>query len=238
MKNYVAYYRVSTAKQGSSGLGLEAQREAIQRFLGNAPIIAEYTEIESGSKNNRAELDKAILRAKNDSATLVIAKLDRLSRNVSFIFALRDAKVDFICADMPDANTMTIGIFAALAQHERELISYRTKAALQAKKAQGYTLGKPQNLTHDARKKGAQSIALHARTNDHNKRVCAIIRNLHEQQMPLPRIARFLNESGFQTIRGKRFHSSTVRYLMQLTITPNWLNTMAMPLKSEALPLV
>ncbi len=156
MKNYVAYYRVSTIKQGFSGLGLEAQREAIQRFLGNAPIIAEYTEIESGSKNNRAELDKAILHAKNDSATLVIAKLDRLSRNVSFIFALRDAKVDFICADMPDANTMTIGIFAVLAQHERELISYRTKAALQAKKAQGYTLGKPQNLTYDARKKGSE----------------------------------------------------------------------------------
>lgn len=107
--------------------------------------------MESGKKNNRPQLLAAIEYARKVKATLIIAKLDRLSRNASFIFTLRDSGVDFVCADMPDANTLTIGIFAVLAQHERELISSRTKAALQMKKKQGVKLGKPENLTDQAR---------------------------------------------------------------------------------------
>ena len=213
---YIAYYRVSTAKQGSSGLGLEAQRQSVHHFVRGGAIRGEYTEVESGKSNTRVALDKAIAHAKETGARLVIAKLDRLSRNVAFIFALRDSGVDFVCADMPDANTLTIGIFAAMAQHERELISQRTKAALQAKKQQGYVLGTPRNLTQAARVPGAHQVAALARASEHNKRMCAVIANLHAQAMPIARIADFLNTSGFRTIRGKQFHGSTVRYLLQL----------------------
>lgn len=115
-------------------------------------------------------MQAAIDHAKRIRGTLLIAKLDRLSRNAGFIFALRDSGVDFVCADMPDANTLTIGIFAVLAQHEREVISSRTKAALQAKKTQGARLGKPENLTPLARKKGVQARMLLAATNENNRR--------------------------------------------------------------------
>lgn len=153
-RRYVAYYRVSTKRQGDSGLGLKSQRSAVANFVkGN--IVAEFTEIESGKNDQRVELARAIDKAKHERATLVIAKLDRLSRNAGFIFALKDSGVDFQCVDMPDANTLTIGIFATLAQHERELISTRTKAALQAKIAQGAVLGNPTNLTAQAQAKGA-----------------------------------------------------------------------------------
>lgn len=140
---YVAYYRVSTKKQGQSGLGLEAQRSAVEKFTSNYSddILTEFTDIESGKNDDRPELKKAIEEAKRNNAQLIIAKLDRLSRNAAFIFTLRDSKVDFICADMPTANSVTIGIMAVLAQDERERISQRTKAALFELKKQGKKLG-------------------------------------------------------------------------------------------------
>jgi DNA invertase Pin-like site-specific DNA recombinase len=110
-------------KQGNSGLGLVAQKNTVVNFLAGNNIIAEYIEVDSGKKDKREELGKAIAMANNQNAILIIAKLDRLSRNVSFIFILRDSKVNFICYDIPDANTMIIGIFALLAQQKRELIS-------------------------------------------------------------------------------------------------------------------
>ncbi|SFF35183.1 recombinase family protein [Spirosoma endophyticum] len=123
LTKYVAYYRVSTKSQGESGLGLEAQRSAVSGFVEGsdrrAVIRAEFTEVESGKKNQRVQLAAAIDRAKKEEAVLVIARLDRLSRNASFIFTLRDSGVNFQCVDMPDANTLTIGIFATLAQHDR-----------------------------------------------------------------------------------------------------------------------
>ncbi|PLK42075.1 recombinase family protein [Emticicia sp. TH156] len=152
MKQYIAYYRVSTKKQGASGLGLEAQKFTASNFLKEGDrIVKEFIEIESGKSNQRVQLDEAIKYARNNKLTLLVAKLDRLSRNVSFIFTLRDSGVDFVCADIPDANTLTIGIFATIAQHEREIISRRTKDALKAKKAKGYKLGSPQNLTDYSR---------------------------------------------------------------------------------------
>jgi DNA invertase Pin-like site-specific DNA recombinase len=120
MMNYVAYYRVSTKKQGQSGLGLESQRELVKRFLKPGDtLLQEYIEVESGKRNDRLQLEAAIAFAKQHQAQLLIAKLDRLSRNASFIFKLRDSHVNFLAVDMPDANTLTIGIFAVLAQHER-----------------------------------------------------------------------------------------------------------------------
>jgi DNA invertase Pin-like site-specific DNA recombinase len=214
MKNYVAYYRVSTAKQGQSGLGLEAQKAAVGQFVKDPAVIRkEFVEVESGKKNERPQLSAAIAYAKKHSCTLIIAKLDRLSRNAGFIFALRDSGVDFICADMPDANTLTVGIFAVLAQHERELISHRTKAALAAKKAQGFKLGKPDNLTLQARQKGADAHRIVARNNTTNRQVSSIITDKRQIGWTLQMIADHLNEMGYVTRRGKSFRTSTVDML-------------------------
>jgi DNA invertase Pin-like site-specific DNA recombinase len=214
MKTYVAYFRVSTQKQGQSGLGLEAQRKAVGGYLkGEGDILKEYVEVESGKKNNRGVLTKAIEHANRVGATLLIAKLDRLSRNASFIFTLKDSGVDFICADMPEANTLTIGIFAVLAQHERELISSRTKAALAAKKAQGFKLGSPGNLSRDAMEKAWQACRDKASNNENNRRAAALIASYKKAGMNFSAIARALNEAGFRTSRGKFFQAVQVQRL-------------------------
>jgi DNA invertase Pin-like site-specific DNA recombinase len=139
----VAYYRVSTDKQGRSGLGLEAQQAAVRAFLDGKgwPPLTEFTEVESGRKADRPELVKAMATCRLYGATLVIAKLDRLSRNAAFLLTLRDAGVEFVACDMPDANRLTVGIMAMVAEDEAERISARTKAALAAAKARGTRLG-------------------------------------------------------------------------------------------------
>ncbi len=158
MKKYVAYYRVSTQKQGESGLGLEAQRRCVAEMVSSraGEIIADFQDIESGKKNDRPELLKAIRQTKEKGATLIIAKLDRLARNAAFILELRDSGIDFVACDIPEANSLTIGIMAILAQQERETISARTKAALQAKKHRGDTLGKPENFSDQGRSQGCK----------------------------------------------------------------------------------
>jgi DNA invertase Pin-like site-specific DNA recombinase len=138
---YISYLRVSTKGQEISGLGLEAQREAVLRAFGSP--VHEYIEIESGKSDSRPELHKALAHAKETKHTLVIAKLDRLSRNVSFIANLMDSGVEFKCADMPQMDKFTAHIISAVAQREREMISQRTKAALEVKKSQGVKLGAP-----------------------------------------------------------------------------------------------
>jgi DNA invertase Pin-like site-specific DNA recombinase len=143
---FVAYYRVSTDKQGRSGLGLEAQREAVRPYLngGNWTLADEVTEIESGKRNDRPELDRALGLCRLYGATLVVAKLDRLARNVAFISKLMESGVEFVAVDFPQANRLTI--LAAVAEHEMAMISQRTKAALAAAKARGVQLGNPANL--------------------------------------------------------------------------------------------
>ena len=211
---YVAYYRVSTRAQGDSGLGLEGQRAAVAGFV-KGVIVAEFTEVESGKNNQRAQLAAAIDRAKKESAVLVIAKLDRLSRNASFIFTLRDSGVNFQCVDMPDANTLTIGIFATLAQHERDLISSRTKSALQAKIAQGATLGKPENMTVEAQLKGATATRRAAIENKDNRRATSMIDMMHRAGKNYSEIAAELNSAGFTTARGCEFQATQVMRLIK-----------------------
>jgi len=208
---YVVYYRVSTKEQGNSGLGLEAQKAEVNRFVKeDDSIINEFTDIDSGKNNDRVELNNAIEYAKKNNAKLLIAKLDRLSRNVSFIFQLRDSKVDFVCCDLPDANTLTIGIFATMAQHEREIISKRTKAALAALKAKGVVLGTPENLTDAGRKKAHKAVKLKAANNPNNKRAALLISEYKKQGMSLKSIAEKLNAGGFKTSQGKQFQKTTV----------------------------
>lgn len=144
-EKFVAYYRVSTQEQGRSGLGLDAQQEAVRRWLDGAgrTLVAEYTDIESGTHDARPQLAKAIAHAKNAKAKLLIAKLDRLSRKVSFVANLMDSRVSFVAVDNPSANDLTIHILAAVAQAERKAISERTSAALKAAKARGTVLGNP-----------------------------------------------------------------------------------------------
>lgn len=147
---YIAYYRVSTDKQGRSGLGLEAQQAYVQRFLHTAQgaLLAEYTEVESGKKHqNRPELKSALAQCRKEKATLVIAVLDRLARNVHFISGLMESRVPFVCADMPHATPFEIHIRAAMAEEETRKISQRTKAALKAAKKRGVVLGNPKLKT-------------------------------------------------------------------------------------------
>jgi DNA invertase Pin-like site-specific DNA recombinase len=136
-EKYIAYYRVSTTKQGVSGLGLEAQKESVKRFVGDNYLLYEFIEVESGKKANRQELQKAIQECIKLDATLVIAKLDRLSRNVLFMAKLMESKVKFKCVDNPQADNFTIHLLTAFAQKEAEMISLRTKAALKAKRDRG-----------------------------------------------------------------------------------------------------
>lgn len=212
---FVAYYRVSTAKQGRSGLGLEAQRASVQGYVRDGRIVAEYVEIESGKRDDRPKLAQAIAHAQREGATLIIAKLDRLARSVAFIFALRDSGAKFIACDMPEANTLTIGLLAALAQHERELISERTKAALKAKKARGCVLGSPQNLTREGTLKAAEVRRRRALEDPANRRATELASLYRNCGLSYAAIAVKLNSNNHTTRRGKTFSACTIQRLLQ-----------------------
>ena len=198
---FVAYYRVSTDQQGASGLGLEAQRSAVKTYLDGGPwrLVAEHTEVESGKRADRPELAKALLACRKHKAKLIIAKLDRLSRNLAFIATLMDSGVEFIAVDNPHANKLTIHILAAVAQHEREAISERTKAALAAAKARGKKLGGPRLAAARKASLKARSAAADA--------FAANVRPIIEQIRAsgvgsLRGVARALNARGVRTARG------------------------------------
>lgn len=215
MRQYIAYYRVSTAKQGVSGLGLEGQEYSVKGFVGTqGDIIASFTEVESGKNNSRIQLEKALALAMSSKATLLIAKLDRLSRNASFIMMLRDSGIDFVACDMPQANTLTIGIMALMAQQEREQISSRTKAAIQAKKARGEKVGNPNNFSHTGRMAGGAAIKAKSASNMNNRLASEFAKALRSQKLGLAEIASRLMAGGFQSAKGKGFHPATVSRLL------------------------
>jgi DNA invertase Pin-like site-specific DNA recombinase len=205
---FISYCRVSTAKQGSSGLGLEAQRETIRQYLegGDWQLIGEFVEVESGKNNDRPELARALKECRLTGATLLVAKLDRLSRDIHFITSLEKAGIEFVVCDFPTANRFTIHIFAALAQYERELISQRTKAALAAKKARGVELGKPENLTKEAADQGRVQgrTVIQNNADRFASRLAPKIKEYGEQGITsLNGIAFRLNQDHVLTARGK-----------------------------------
>lgn len=215
LRRYTPYYRVSTQKQGVSGLGLEAQQAAVRAFVQDpAQLLTEYVELESGKQNQRPQLLAAMAEARRVGSTLLIAKLDRLSRNASFILALRDSGVDFVCCDMPDANTLTVGLFAVLAQHERETISQRTKDALAAKKARGAQLGNPLAMTPAITQQGQAAMQRNAREHQANRQAAQLAELLRAKGQTLWEIAAALNANGYRTRRGKAFHATTVWRLL------------------------
>ena len=210
---YVAYLRVSTERQGRSGLGLDAQRQAIADFCGGHPPVAEFVEIESGKRDERPQLTKALHRAKVTGAKLLIAKLDRLSRNVGFIAALQDSGVKFVCADMPEANELTVHLFAAIAQHERKTISQRTKVALAAAKRRGQKLGNP-NGARALRGLGNReaTAAIRAKATRFAEDVAPIIADIRADGITSYRgIAKELNSRGILTARSGAWYPATVR---------------------------
>ena len=198
-------------------MGLSAQRTSVSSYIYNrGEIIAEFTDVESGKKNNRLELLKAINLCKEKGGVLLIAKLDRLTRNVAFIFTLRDSGVEFVCADMPEANTLTIGVMATMAQHEREIIGDRTRKALAEKKRAGHMLGKPESLTTEAVQKGLAIRQQNARKHENNRRAAAFARSLRGAGESWSVIAATLNEHGFCTRRGKQFQAVQVQRIIEL----------------------
>lgn len=212
---YVAYYRVSTKKQGVSGLGIEAQKEAVYRYVAPELIDKEYTEVETGtSKKERPVLLEALRLCKLHDATLLIAKLDRLARNVSFVSSLMDSKVKFKAVDFPEANELTIHILSAIAQHEAKIISTRIVDALAVKKRKGELMGTPKNLTNNDRLKGVMVIKHNAKNNLNNIKAIAYIKKCIQTKYTLQSIANELNKSQFKTAKGKDFKPMQVSRLI------------------------
>ena len=202
----VAYYRVSTDRQGRSGLGLKAQQAAVRGYLGPLTPIAEFTEIETGKRNDRPELKEALAVCRKRKAKLVIAKLDRLSRNLAFIATLMDSGVEFVAVDNPHATRLTLHILAAVAEHEREMIADRTKAALQAAKARGIRLGR----------NAADRLApaYRAAAVERARELAPLLVELKGAGMSARRIAVELTARGIPTPNGAKWHGQTVRRMI------------------------
>jgi DNA invertase Pin-like site-specific DNA recombinase len=228
---FVAYYRVSTKRQGDSGLGLEAQKDAVEVYLngGDWELIAEYQEVETGKKNDRPELTEALRHCMITGAKLIIAKLDRLSRDAHFLLGLQKAGVPFVAADMPEANEMVVGMMAVIAQGERKMISARTKAALAVKKEQlkkmdkrlgnpegTNRLGNPSGAKHLRRYgNGAAVVAVKAKAQQSAEDRRVVVEDIRASGVTsLEGIAKAMNERGILTARGKSWHPTSVKRLL------------------------
>lgn len=202
---YIGYYRVSTKKQSKSGLGLDAQREMVRQFAGNhGELGEEFVEVESGRNDQRSELAKAMVAAKKAGAALLIARLDRFSRRVSFIATMMEKGVPLVVAEMPNATDFQLHIFAALAQEERRLISERTKAALAQAKQRGVKLGQNGSVLAERNRAAADAFAI---------RVMSLLPEGWESA-PYSRIADDLNARGIRTVTGRQFYPQTVKSLV------------------------
>lgn len=206
---FIAYYRVSTDRQGRSGLGLDAQREAVAQFLvgRGAIVLAEFVEVESGGKDDRPKLREALTACQHQKATLLIAKLDRLARSVAFVAGLMDGDVDFMAADMPHASRFVLHIMAAVAEHERQIIGERTKAALAAAKARGVRLGGHGAELAARHKADATAYALTVRS--------SIMTAMEAGAKTTRQIAEWLNAAGTSSRCGCAWHPASVARILR-----------------------
>ena len=213
---FIAYYRVSTVKQGQSGLGLEAQQSSVTGYLNskNGELLSEYTEIQSGKKDeNRPELQAALRQCRLSGATLLIAKIDRLSRNPAFLINLQDSSTNFVCVDMPEANNFTVGILACMAGYYRQQISDNTKAALKAAKAKGVKLGNPrldEFRNTDTTNARAAKISKAKQRNADILSIIGEMRDSAGNALSLRDLTAMLNDAGYRTARGKEWHPTSV----------------------------
>jgi len=210
---FIAYYRVSTDRQGSSGLGLEAQRQSVINYLngGEWKLVSEFVEVESGRKNDRPQIAEALAACRKEKATLVIAKLDRLSRNLAFIANLMESGVDFVATDMPHANRTMLQMMAVFAEHEREMISKRTKEALSAAKARGVRLGSPTPTKGSA----VGNAIKKAQADQFAENVLPIIADIQRAGITALRgTATALDARGIKTARGNTWSANAVRRVL------------------------
>lgn len=205
---FVSYFRVSTSKQGQSGLGLDAQRQAVTTFLngGRWTVLSEFVEIESGKKSDRPQLAAAIAAAKKAKATLIVAKLDRLARNLHFLSGLMESGVEFLAVDNPTANRLTVQILAAVAEDEARRISERTKSALAAAKARGTVLGRNGANLAKANKATADKFSADLKP---------LVSDMIAAGLSRAAIAATLNRRQIPTARGGRWHVTTVQRLVE-----------------------
>lgn len=211
---YIVYYRVSTKKQGESGLGLESQKAIIKHYLSQDDIVESFTDVLSGKTTDRPGLKKALQLCEDNGYILAVAKIDRLSRTTDdalAIFKQLDGRL-YSC-DIPNLDKFTLTIFMAIADRERELISIRTKQALAERAKQGMKLGKTENMTSEGRSKAHQANRDKAKANENNMRATALIMEMRSKGMKLQEIASKLNDSGYKTSQGKQFHKVTVSRL-------------------------
>lgn len=238
MANFISYYRVSTKKQVTNNisLGIEAQKTSVHQFIkqNGGIVLNEFTEIESGKNDSRPVLMEAIRQAELTNSTIIIANLSRLSRNVSFLFQLKErlnrSNVSIKALDLPDFSTLSLGIFAVVAQNERELVSLRTKKSLDELRKSGKSLGTPANLTQEAKERGIDQIKSNARNNINNKQATAILLAQRAQNKTYDQIADYLNELGYLTRTGKQYRGCTVYVLHKRYLAdqlPNSLNMVA-----------
>lgn len=216
-QTFVAYYRVSTQKQGKSGLGLEAQRDAVQRYAeANAGrVVAEFQEVESGKRADRPQLALALERCRLTRSTLLVAKLDRLTRDTGFLAKLRDSGVNFMACDNPHATSLTVTILIAVAEEERRLASVRTREALARAKARGVRLGNPMGSKAWGDRSGAGAVeALQAKADGFARRLASMVQPLRAEGLSLRAIAEKLNAEGVVTAQGKTWQANSIRRLL------------------------
>ncbi len=216
---FVTYFRVSTQRQSRSGLGLEAQQAAVSAHLAahKGDVLASYTEVESGKIDQRPQLVAALRRCRQTRATLLVAKIDRLSRTASFLFTLRDSGAKFQALDIPEANTLTLGVMIVMSQHERELIAKRTREALAARRAKGLPMGTPRDLSaYQERASELGCFANRAKAQERAKEIAPAIEEARAAgHTSLRQIAAYLNDQGIQTPRGKAWTATAVRNAME-----------------------
>ena len=214
MKTYISYLRQSTTKQEQSGLGVEAQREIIKNHIKEGVIMSEYLETETGKSCNRPKLMEALAQCRKTNSILVVAKLDRLSRNVAFTSKLLESDVEILFCDFPEANRLILHIISSISEYEANLISTRTRQSLQAKKLRGCQLGKPENLMNrhqQAILNSNKTNSQKAINNDNNKRAAALIKVMVNDNKSFAETAKALNEQGFKTSRGCEFQITQVQ---------------------------